>query len=107
MNPNNLDNTVEEATELSTLCDRLSQLEDQMRQVRQTIQRIAHKPDFQRPRAEASQSASPDTALPGENGRMLAGLGSFTSSRGARMSALTMRPAVTHGRPRPLRPWRD
>jgi hypothetical protein len=107
MNPNNLDNPVEEPAELSTLCDRLSQLEDEMRRVRQTIQRIAHKPNFQRLRAEASQGAIHDTALPGENGRMLADLGRFTSPRGTRMSASTMRPAVFHGRPRPLRPWRD
>jgi hypothetical protein len=102
MNYNNLDDpALKKAAELSALRERLSELENEMRHTRNEIQRLIHSP------MEGSGSESPEPAFSDEPVPRLTRLSDMIPARETKLTRFSLRPAVIHGRPRPLRPWRD
>jgi hypothetical protein len=90
------DLSFKKAAELAALCDRLAQLEQEMSDVRQAIHRLTH-----------SSIERPGSEIPDGNGPRATTLAEMLPAKGGRLTRSTHRPAIFHGRPRPLRPWRD
>jgi hypothetical protein len=105
MKSNNLDDpALKKAAELSALRERLSELENAMRHTRKEIQRLIQSP------MEGSGSDTPQRSEPvfsDEPVPRLTRLSDMIPARETKLTRSSLRPAVFHGRPRPLRPWRD